>query len=300
MNNQIDNNYTDILNTIVDSDMDKNEKIQMLNVIKRNLQLQRASKTAQMLQYPQQPMMMAPGQGMFQAQQPSAMTHGSLFNQQMMFPQQNQSVYMYEMINYKLNQLLMNVNKLTENISPVNENSIDEIINRVASGDNNNTSTNEPSTMEKIVNTVNNAFKLNDDDDEEEEEEAVNNNNMNTNNTIAMNTNNNTTPMGNNNATPMGNNNTNNTIAMNTNNNATPMVNNNANAMGNNMNTTSMNNMNKTPATITNNANVNMNNQAAANVSPVQTPANNMMMETQQPNTEEQKGGFGDFIKGLF
>ena len=52
-NNQSDN-YTELLNIIISSNVDKNEKVKMLNVIKENLQLNRQIKNANITSQPGQ------------------------------------------------------------------------------------------------------------------------------------------------------------------------------------------------------------------------------------------------------
>lgn len=314
-------NYTELLNSIVNSEVDKDEKIKMLNVIKQNLQLNRQVKNTNMYQQEQNylsalknPFMVQP-QLAFQQQQGQQSNPNSMMN----FPMPNpmmfantgmgglgnyQQLYMYEVINYKLNQLLMGVDKINETMTSVSENTIDELIEQVNNTPTNTTATENTNTATNtILDKVNNVLGLNDDEDEEEEannEEEIplytennlinnitgNNNNTASNNNTANNTatNNNTT----------ANNNTarnNNTVANNNTANNTARNNNTANNTARNNNTASNNNTARNNNTAANNTASNNNNTASDEDDDVPDI---------KPEDEEQTGGFwGKLVNNL-
>jgi hypothetical protein len=173
-------NYSDLLNIIVNSNVDKTEKIRMLEVVKQNLQLNRQLKNSNMYQQEQSylgmlrnPMMM---------QQPQLNYQNPLMNYQIQPPNpmifanngaNYQQLYMYEVINYKLNQLLMNVDKINETMTSVSENTIDDLINQVKTDEKKEPPapelTSTPEKSNSILDTVNNMLGLNNDTEEEDE-----------------------------------------------------------------------------------------------------------------------------------
>jgi hypothetical protein len=283
---QLQQDYSQVLNTIVNSNIDKNEKIKMLEVVKQNLQLSRQAKHSN-IQQQDYKYLSSFNNPFMMNQQISPFTNSTMQTNPMMYASNPmmyagnpnyQNLYMYEVINYKLNQLLMNIDKINETMTSVSENTIDDLIKQISSGE---TETKEENIEEEtknngILNTVNNILGLNKNDEEEEEtEESTNSVPLYSNNNLIKN------------VSSTGNQANTNQSSANTNQSSANTNQSSANTNQSSANTNqSSANTNQSSANTNNNANI-------PNISPVNNE------ESVQANTTQSGGVWSNFLNNL-